>query len=1771
MSRSVRVTLLLASLLFLGPAAASPRAVFDREPNNTPDAAERFRGEAVLIGTLSADDVDVYQWSIDDAESDRLWTLELTGETDSEVRAELIRPAENEAEPASVQQFGAESSDQVSQDVVLFELEIASRRPSAKSDPLIVPPGEHLVRISGESGDSDYRLRLVEAGPARVRGSVGPDDTDPTEIDPGRSEIHQLNVEAHRFDLAVDDEELLWRVRVFSELGRALEVVLEDAQGESVAKPVRSSPIRQQWLGRELGPGSSLRVRAVDDKAIGRIGVALESDGQRATDVETESGEIAAGSEDTPIWREIGEPVDLELQSRQRVWLAFEVDPAQAGRALDVELKGAEESSVEVCLSRPGQRADICRDGSAQALFYDMQLDPGRYSLSLQLGGRDETASISVAVRDTGSATAGRAVEPNDERAWAAPLRSEHPVEGRIKFRRAAWFDWHVAGEPQLWRIEATGEKIQQLRLHRDGERSALVEQRQSGRSATGEPLLLDGQWLLPGRYQVRIFGQDTDYRLETTALGQPEPGYELEPNNNRDGANPMQIGEPIRGTLHVPDDEDHFHLQSPGRNRLVFELVPPPEGQARLEVAWEGERVLQTPEIDQPTRFTSILPSGDFQLNVTGSGAREAEYELTVGFASPWQVGDAHSFMPTPSLARDFPSDGRYHKQLGSLGSREEYLALPRTGHDREVSIEVLNSRLFDFVDASGNSVERRETEAEDTWQVAIPGGTQVFLKLRAGASDQSFRLDDPALPEALPDGITSALTLDAGEAIAAFSEYAQRVPARLELTNGAGDAAVLDLDTHASHHGTQFEGLDASVELAAGQTRTIEFDVLAPPDLPDDTPFAVFVGGSGMTAPAELKIEYAVDPVGAESPQREAERVHGLVDLAWSSLGGRFLDPESGEAVTERYAGSRADLQYLNDGMAAGGSSMTWLGRLGEPLPPLELAGSGGELHAFVFNQRSKHSESQRWREVEIRWGDAPDDLQNRMRVELAPGDGEQVFSLDTPVDARYVQILPLTAWGDFRQTGTGLFRALGKPAGALAAENRNLLDSALGGHWIYTRPDDATQVDFPWGRGRSSGNQRIRGREVDVAFGFLQHRVARLQRLVWEEDPEHEGALVERVSVYTSTESPVGPWVDHGHWPLERNDDLQAGFEFEGDAPRARYLRLVFAEPESDEHRYWRIPGDIRAIEADALGSGRSAVAYWGMDDQHGPWEPDAVEPRPVDDRRSGPADPWVIDGPVLAELAEPGDVRSYRVKLNDPDNTLQVLIDEGRSGRLRARLVDDADQEIELDLKSRGGKRQARLVGLEPGEYRLDVEMPPRSIAFLWDGSGSVAAHQPAIFKALGRFADGLQSRKEVANVMPLDGPLLINDWAEYPSEITTTLGSFTGNPKSSNSEPALIAASRALARRDGEHVIFLITDAQLTGRELAVWKHLDQVRPRIFTLEISHGKEVEVSENRWYQNLMKSWANVNNGRYRYTTDRTELIRGFEAGMREVRQPTRFELDVSTAFEEPPRPGTLRVIGQDGPVVGAGALHLIFDASGSMLRRMEGGRRIDVARATVLQILGEHIPPTVPIALRAYGHTEPNSCETELLVSPGPDSHGDVVSAVADLRAINLARTPLAASLDAVLDDLADYEDRPRLVVMLTDGEETCDGDVAAAVESLVDQGVDIRLNIVGFQIDEDELHSEFEQLAALGGGEYFDSQDGAELADDMTGAMAAPFRVIDEADEVIARGRVGGEAIGLPAGDYELVVETGQGDVRREVRIGPGASKTVRLASDDSDQ
>ena len=1693
----------LVCLLAMGSikaAAAYPRMVFEREPNDTHEQAQSFRGAAQLAGEVSGDDQDWFRWSLDEADADQRWRLELRGADG--IRADLLQaddePVAAESGVATfggVTSFASASPDDAPPGEThaespneLLTLATSARSPRVLSEALLVPAGEHLIRLSADGAGGDYQLSLVADDRVHIRGTLSPERTDRITVTPGRLWFFQLDVAEAEIPLVAEGEaQQLWRLTLGGELGAPLEAWIEDVDGGVIAEASETNPLQQQWAQLALPEGATLHLRHAQGAAIGRLGASLAEDGlqpspaaQAATPEHNEPTivEALASEPGQRLWLVPGEEASFQVTQNQSRYLGFRV--AEGDPPLRISVAAEGEATWQVWLSSLDTGDEVLREGPNEALFSGMQLAPGDYGVRVRRHGRDTTQALAMtfALHEDEPLPEGWVDRPADNATWAFPLEAGEPIRGRFEQGQEVWLELQVSGRAQQWRFTTDSEvPLSHLSLHRADERSPFLTRNQSRRDP--QPLWLENVRLLPGRYHIRLAGEDTEFQLLASPQGRPEPGLEIEPNNQDAEANPLWLGEPVHGSFHSDDDVDRFHFHLPGWNRLALDIEPPAGGEMTAQLEWQGERLLSMSQVDQAEVANKWLPPGDYILVLRGARASPEPYRVNVSLVDPW-LPEATAYLDAELLS--------------------------------------------------------------DTHRVAP------------------------------------------------FVSTGQQVSSQLLLHNPEPHAQHVPLAAHISHAGGSVAGLPDELTLEPGEQIELALEWTLPPGLLENAEVSLFVRAGEQVAEHRLQPEPGVPAVDPVVMPALPESLQGLTDLAWSALGATFVAADSGEPIEELPQQRRGHAHFLIDGMAAAGSSIEVQSVLGEALPPIRLAGGGGRVHGIAFNQRSSHAHGDRWREVEIALGDSHDTLEEVMTVELASTDGEQFFLLDAPRQASHVQLRPLSAWSDSRRPhGTGLLRVLGKPAGELAERRHDLLDQTLGGHWVYTLPHlDSLQglqgERFAY-RGvmderRVRNGERIQGRSVEMVFAFLQQRAARIGRLRWEENLEWAGLPVERVRVYTATESPAGPWQAQGDWLLERDADGTAELTL-ADTPRARYLRLVFDEPEageSREERNWRIPAGLAAFEADTLGSGRSILGHWGMDHSRGPLEAEreteAQALHRVEDEHSQADAPWELRERVTGRVEEPGDTRHYRVVLAEDDNTLSLALGESQRGRLQVTLHDPEGQEVTLSWRDQEeGQRVAETVGLAPGEYHLSVAEPPRSVVFLWDGSGSVASHQPVIYQALNRFAEGLEPGREVFNMLPLGGPLLINGWAESPSQVFETLAAYDNRFQGSDSEPALRLATRALEQQQGEKAIFLITDAEQVNRDLSAWQDLARVRPRIFTLEIAHGNRVDTEANRWYQHQMLSWAQVGNGLYRYATGRSDLVRAFEEGMLMLRRPTTFSLAVESRYQEPPEPGSLRVVSGDQPVIAAGAVHLIFDASGSMLRQMEGGRRIEVARRIVQQVLDERIPDSVPVALRAFGHTEPHSCATELLIAPGENNHAAVRQAVGDLQAINLARTALADSLDAVLDDLADYAGQRRLVVMLTDGEETCEGDLEQSVRELVAEGVDVRVNIVGFHIDELGLQAEFERFAELGGGEYFDSHDGDQLVEGLVSALAAPWRVIDERGEVVARGRVDDEMpVELGVGTYELIVETREGEYHRQVEMTPRAALQLKVeSSDDNSQ
>lgn len=217
----------------------------------------------------------------------------------------------------------------------------------------------------------------------------------------------------------------------------------------------------------------------------------------------------------------------------------------------------------------------------------------------------------------------------------------------------------------------------------------------------------------------------------------------------------------------------------------------------------------------------------------------------------------------------------------------------------------------------------------------------------------------------------------------------------------------------------------------------------------------------------------------------------------------------------------------------------------------------------------------------------------------------------------------------------------------------------------------------------------------------------------------------------------------------------------------------------------------------------------------------------------------------------------------------------------------------------------------------------------------------------------------------------------------------------------------------------------------------------------------------------------------------------------------------------------------------------ALAVVLDASGSMLQRTDGGeRRIEVAKRVLTELIRDELSEGSGFALRVFGHREADSCRTDLELPLAPLDQAAAIARVETINAMNLAKTPIAASLEAVASDLAGARGS-RNVILITDGEETCEGDPEATIRSLRSRGLNLALSIVSFGVSDEELKATFDRWATLGGGDYFDTDSAEALAQSLRSVISGPFQALDAAGNVVVEGIIGGSEVVLPAGVYRL--------------------------------
>lgn len=242
-------------------------------------------------------------------------------------------------------------------------------------------------------------------------------------------------------------------------------------------------------------------------------------------------------------------------------------------------------------------------------------------------------------------------------------------------------------------------------------------------------------------------------------------------------------------------------------------------------------------------------------------------------------------------------------------------------------------------------------------------------------------------------------------------------------------------------------------------------------------------------------------------------------------------------------------------------------------------------------------------------------------------------------------------------------------------------------------------------------------------------------------------------------------------------------------------------------------------------------------------------------------------------------------------------------------------------------------------------------------------------------------------------------------------------------------------------------------------------------------------------------------------------------------------------------------------------------LVLDASGSMWGEIEGRHKILIARDVIGDLLDD-LPEDRRLGLVAYGHNRRGDCsDIETVAAIGADREA-IRDAVNGLRPLGM--TPLSDAVRHAAETLA-YTEAPATVILVSDGEETCDADPCAVGRELEAAGVDFTAHVIGFDIATDEERRQLQCLADETGGRFIVASNADELSDalsqtvieaepNLTPVAPAPatarIRATDLADGPVVETGLAWTVM-IDSGAQLYVTEAEAGDGALELTLEPG--------------
>lgn len=193
-----------------------------------------------------------------------------------------------------------------------------------------------------------------------------------------------------------------------------------------------------------------------------------------------------------------------------------------------------------------------------------------------------------------------------------------------------------------------------------------------------------------------------------------------------------------------------------------------------------------------------------------------------------------------------------------------------------------------------------------------------------------------------------------------------------------------------------------------------------------------------------------------------------------------------------------------------------------------------------------------------------------------------------------------------------------------------------------------------------------------------------------------------------------------------------------------------------------------------------------------------------------------------------------------------------------------------------------------------------------------------------------------------------------------------------------------------------------------------------------------------------------------------------------------------------------------------------LVLVLDSSGSMKAKVNGHSKISIAKSS-LQTVVKKLPVTAAVGLRVYGATvfdrsDKGACtDSQLVVPIGTGNHDRLLEEISTYQPYG--ETPISYSLRKAAGDLGGGGGK-RTILLVSDGEETCDADPCATAAAITKNNIDVKIDVVGLAVS-GNTRSQLQCVASRGNRTYYDADSQADLEaslDKLATRAFRPFRL-----------------------------------------------------------